>query len=159
MPNREKYREICKTSAAVAGASLQISRCLWAFLQFSLRIRTGNSRRRNRESFVENREYHRVRPVASPALRMRRRFHDWHRARPCVAALPFAPSSHSGPGVRFPHRHWSHALRQPRGRLRPLPLSAFTVAIGGKADIGQSARNDANDPLLHFGLLNCCRAK
>jgi hypothetical protein len=36
---------------------------------------------------------------------------------------------------------------------------AVTVAIGGKADIGQGAQNVAFDPLRHFCAPNCCCAK
>jgi hypothetical protein len=36
---------------------------------------------------------------------------------------------------------------------------AIPVSIGGKADIGQSAQNDANDPLRHFSRIVCCGAQ
>lgn len=36
---------------------------------------------------------------------------------------------------------------------------AIAVAFGVRADICRGVRNDAFDPFLHVGLLNCCCAK
>ena len=45
------------------------------------------------------------------------------------------------------------------GTSRPYQHVASTVAIGGRADIGQSARNDVIDPERHFDALNNRTAK
>jgi hypothetical protein len=45
------------------------------------------------------------------------------------------------------------------GTSRPYRHVASTVAIGGRADIGQSAQNNLNDPERHFTTVNYCIAK
>jgi hypothetical protein len=60
----------------------------WAFLQFSLRSRTGNFGRQNREGSGREQGILSLRSIAPPALRMRRRFHDQHRSRPRERTKP-----------------------------------------------------------------------